>query len=61
MHHVAPHDNFTIIKNENEVIQKCMDQIDNDQSFWVADFNRVRHCLALWEENLNRVHIHYAM
>lgn len=61
MHHVAPHDNFTIIKNLDETVQKCLDQMDNDQSFWIADFNRIRRSLALWEENLSRLHIHYAM
>ena len=61
MHHVAPHDNFSIIKNLDEVTVSCMEKIDNDQSFWIADFNRVRRSLSMWEENLSQVHIHYAV
>jgi ornithine decarboxylase len=61
MHHVAPHDNFSIVKNLEETPVRCMEQIDNDQSFWIADFNRVRTSLSMWEENLSQVHVHYAM
>ena len=61
MHHVAPHDNFTIVKNLDETTVKCLESIEPDQGFWIADFNRVRHSLSLWEENLSTIKIHYAM
>jgi ornithine decarboxylase len=35
--------------------------LDEDEAFWIADFNRVKRSHEAWKENLPNIQINYAM
>jgi ornithine decarboxylase len=58
--HIAPSNNFSILKSIDNSISNFQSQID-DEGFWIADLARTREILQLWKENLPDIKIHYAM
>ena len=60
-HHVAPKDNLTVIKSIDKHVEQFMKELDDDEAFWVADFNRPRESLNLWEEHLPDIKPYYAI
>lgn len=61
MKRAAPPDNITRVDDIDPEAKKILETVDNDEAFWVADFNRIRHSLKLWEDNLPNVNLFYAM
>jgi ornithine decarboxylase len=61
MTHVPPRDNYTIVSQVSPAIKEFRKELEDDEAFWVADFNRPRDCLELWEQYLPSVKLHYAM
>ena len=55
MKRTAPPDNITRVDDIDPAAKKILEEVDNDEAFWIADFNRVRHSLKLWEDNLPNV------
>ena len=61
MKHTAPPDNFTCVTELDERIVEAQHKFDTDEAFWVADFNRVRHSIHLWDAHLSDIKPHYAV
>jgi len=59
--HHAPANNYSIISKLDPIAEEARKNIDEDEAFWIADFNHVRESLSLWHNNLPDVHMHYAM
>ena len=59
--HKAPDCNYSIVSSLDNNVKSILDQIDEDEAFWVADMNRPRESLSLWEEHLPDVKPYYAM
>lgn len=53
--------NFTVMNKTDPIVTKVRQGLDDDQGFWVADFNHVRECLNLWKNHMPNVHMHYAI
>lgn len=60
-YHIAPKDNLSIVKCIDEQVERFLKEIDNDEAFWVGDFDRIRQLLSLWEQNLPDVKPYYAI
>lgn len=50
-----------VVDSLDPVAADFMKTLDCDQAFWIADFDRVRHELKLWQDNLSRVKPFYAV
>ena len=59
--HVPPANNFSIVSSLSSEVIAARQKLDSDEAFWIADFNRTRESLELWEENIPSVKMHYAM
>lgn len=59
--HKAPSNNYSQVLSLDSNVQSAMDRLDPDQAFWIADLNRVRESMSLWEEHLSDVKPYYAM
>lgn len=60
-HHVAPKNNYSIVKSLDVSVERFLKEINDDEAFWVADFDRPRQSLNLWEEHLPNIKPFYAM
>ena len=60
-HHIAPKDNLSVVKSIDEPVERFLKEIDDDEAFWVGDFDRPRQSLNLWEEHLPDVKPYYAI
>ncbi|OHS93910.1 Pyridoxal-dependent decarboxylase, pyridoxal binding domain containing protein [Tritrichomonas foetus] len=60
-HHIAPKDNLSVVKALDDPVEGFMKEIEDDEAFWVADFNRPRESLDLWEQHLPDVKPYYAI
>lgn len=61
MKHTAPADNYTRVSALDETVVDAQHKFDPDEAFWVADMDRVRTSIGLWEAHLPLVKAHYAM
>jgi ornithine decarboxylase len=61
MKHVAPPNNYTIVKELDPVVQKVRENFDPDEAFWIADFNKTRNALKVWKTHLPNIIPHYAV
>ena len=61
--HVPNHCDDERAEGEIQVIyeSKIREKLDEDEAFWVADLNRPRESISLWEEHLPDIKPFYAM
>ena len=60
-HHIAPKDNLVVVKSIDETVERFQKEIEEDEAFWVGDFDRPRQSLNLWEQHLPDVKPYYAI
>lgn len=59
--HVAPSENYSKVSGIDYHVESIREKLDEDEAFWVADLNRPRESISLWEENLPDIKPFYAM
>lgn len=59
--HKAPADNYSQLSELPSAVESALKEVDEDEAFWIGDFNRVRESVSLWEEHLSDVKPFYAM
>jgi ornithine decarboxylase len=60
MHSAAPN-NFSFISTIDPKVCAIQAQLDDDEAFWIADLNRPRESLSLWEDHLQTIKPFYAV
>jgi ornithine decarboxylase len=59
--HIPPQYNFSQVSCLEQAVRDIQHGLDPDEAFWVADLNRPRESLSMWEEHLPHIKVFYAM
>jgi ornithine decarboxylase len=59
--HQVPSNNFSQVTSLDSSVREIFHKVDPDEAFWLADMNRPRESLSMWEERLPAIKLFYAM
>jgi ornithine decarboxylase len=60
-HHRVPLNNFSQVTSLDSSVREVRRELDPDEAFWIADMNRPRESLSMWQEQLPGIKLFYAM